>query len=152
MGEVVEYPYGVCGVYCGQCASGNGRIRFFAKELKRLTDVYLRWMVNVDVGFDYKEFREGLRVISDWRCNCLDTEDCHVGNKQCAREKGLRSCLECGEFPNCERTEYQRSRYPFVLEGFAKVQSDGFEAWLEEEERRAKAGVDMCAHLFTRQT
>lgn len=145
-----EYPYGVCGVYCGQCASGNGRVRFFALELKRLTDIYLRWMENVDMGFDWGEFRKGLKVISCWRCNCLDTDDCHIGNKQCARERGLRSCLECRDFLTCEKTKYQRDRYPFVLEGFKKVQSDGFEAWLEEEDRRAREGVDMCAHLFRR--
>ena len=150
MDKVKEYNYGVCGVYCGQCASGNGRLRLFALELKRLTDVYLRWMENVDVGFDYSEFRKGLNVISNWRCNCLDNEDCHVGNKQCAKEKGLRSCLECTEFPSCDTTEYQRKRYPFVMDSYRKVQTEGFEAWLEEEEKRARDGVDMCAHLFKR--
>jgi hypothetical protein len=147
-----EYPYVVCGVYCGQCASGNGRVRFFAMELKRLTDVYLGWMEHVDMGFDWVEFRKGLKLISGWHCNCLDTEDCHVGNKQCAKEKGLRSCLECGEFPTCEKTEYQRSRYPFVMDGNELVQREGFEAWLEEEDRKAKEGIDMCSHLFTRGT
>jgi hypothetical protein len=107
-------------------------------------------MERVDQGFDWREFREGLRVISGWKCGCLQAEQCHVGNKECAFGRGLRSCLECGEYLSCERTEYQRSRYPQVLEGFRKVQEEGFEAWLEEEERRAREGVDMCAHLFTR--
>jgi hypothetical protein len=145
-----EYNYGVCGVYCGQCASGNGRLRFFALELKRLTDVYLRWMEDVDVGFDYSEFRKGLNVVSNWHCSCFDREDCHVGNKQCAKEKGLRSCLECAEFLTCETTEYQRKQYPFVMDSYRKVQREGLEAWLEEEEQRAREGVDMCAHLFKR--
>ena len=150
MDEAKEYRYGVCGVYCGQCASGNGRLSFVALELKRLTDVYLQWMENVDVGFDYSEFRKGLNVISNWCCNCLNNADCHVGNKQCAKEKGLRSCLECAEFPTCETTEYQRKQYPYVIDSYRKVQREGFEAWLEEEEKRAKDGVDMCAHLFKR--
>ena len=36
------------------------------------------------------------------------------------------------------------------MEGFRKVQEEGLEAWLEEEEGRAREGVDMCAHLFER--
>ena len=32
-----EYTYGVCGVFCEQHASGNGRIKKLAQELKRLT-------------------------------------------------------------------------------------------------------------------
>ena len=146
--EHEEYPYGVCGVYCGQCASGNGRVALSAMELKRLTDVYLTWMERVDMGFDWGEFRKGLNVISNWKCGCLQAESCHMGNKECALERGLRSCLECEEYPSCERTEYQRSRYPFVLEGFRKVQEEGFEAWLEEEEEKAREGVDMCVHLL----
>ena len=74
MGRSEEYPYGVCGVYCGQCASGNGRVRHFARELRRLTDVYLNCMERVDMGFNWVEFRKGLDVISRWRCNCLDVE------------------------------------------------------------------------------
>jgi hypothetical protein len=148
MGRSEEYPYGVCGVYCGQCASGNGRVRHFARELRRLTDVYLNWMERVDMGFDWVEFRKGLDVISRWRCNCLDVEECHVGNKQCAGEWGLRSCLECGDYPTCERTTYQRNKYPFVMENHEFVQREGLDAWLEREEEKAKAGVDMCTHLL----
>lgn len=146
--EADEYPYGVCGVYCGQCASGNGRISTHARELRRLTDVYLTWMDQVDMGFDWKEFRKGLKVISDHKCGCLQAESCHVGNRECAFGRGLRSCLECEEYPACERTEYQRSRYPYVIESFRKVQEEGFESWLMEEDGRARQGVDMCAHMF----
>lgn len=144
-----EYPYGVCGVYCGQCASGNGRIKFFALELKRFTDVYLRWMEHEDLGFNYREFRKGLKVISGHQCpGCLAGGGMSCQNRECAKEKGLRTCLECDEFPTCDKTEYQRKRYPFVLETHEKVQRDGFEAWLDEQDRRAKVGFDMCAHLL----
>jgi len=30
--------YGICGVYCGQCPNGNGRVKMMAMELKRLVD------------------------------------------------------------------------------------------------------------------
>ena len=142
-------PYGVCGVYCGQCASGNGRLKFFALELRRLTDVYVRWMEHEDVGFNHSEFRKGLEVISGYQCpGCLGGGGMPCQNRECAKGKGLRGCLECVEFPTCEKTEYQRERYPFVLESYEKVQREGFEAWIEEQDRKAKAGFDMCAHLL----
>ncbi|MHA1582103.1 MAG: hypothetical protein ACTSYM_06395 [Candidatus Baldrarchaeia archaeon] len=34
-GEIVmgkDFPYGICSVYCGQCASGNHRIQIIALE------------------------------------------------------------------------------------------------------------------------
>jgi len=33
-----HYRYGICGVYCGQCPGGNGRVKMIAGELKRLVD------------------------------------------------------------------------------------------------------------------
>ncbi|MGQ9551121.1 MAG: hypothetical protein ACUVUE_01715, partial [Candidatus Bathycorpusculaceae bacterium] len=32
--EIRNYQYGICGVYCGQCPNGNGRVKMTAGELK----------------------------------------------------------------------------------------------------------------------
>ncbi len=45
-------------------------------------------------------------------------------------EKG--SCLLCEEFLECTRTEYQRGRYPFVLERYERV---------KEEREKALSGL-----------
>jgi hypothetical protein len=45
------------------------------------------------------------------------------------------------DFPECPRTEYQRGRYPFVLERYERVKEIGFEGHLKEERERAEAGT-----------
>jgi len=111
-------------------------------------DVYLRWLEHEDIGFDYREFRKGLEWVSNESCKCLERQSCFNGNNECAQGRGSRSCLECAEFLRSEKTDYQRKRYPYVIESYGRVQKDSFGAWLEEEERRARNGVDMCARMM----
>lgn len=68
-------------------------------------------------------------------------------NRKCAKEKELKSCLLCGDYLMCEKTEYQREWYPFVVDDYQRVKEVGFEKHLEEEEERSKAGVDLMGHL-----
>lgn len=61
--------YGVCGVYCGQCPNGNGRVKMMAGELKRLVDtVRYDWMDSVIKSFRFKEFRKGLEWFANAQC------------------------------------------------------------------------------------
>ena len=53
-----QYEYGVCGVYCGQCPNGNGRVRYAAGELKRLVDTTrYGWVEEAIKSFSFNEFR-----------------------------------------------------------------------------------------------
>jgi len=145
-----DYPYGICGVYCGQCASWNHKIQVIAGELKRLVDLYrFEWLKQISPGFSFTEFRKGLEWFAAVRCS-----GCKAGGgppmceaRKCAEEKGLRSCLLCPEFLMCEKTTYHRETYPQTIEGYKRVKEVGFEKWLEEQEEKAKAGFDMCGHL-----
>jgi len=44
-------------------------------------------------------------------------------------------------------TRYHRETYPFVVDNYKRVSEIGFEKYLEEEEERACAGVDLMGHL-----
>ena len=144
--------YGICGVYCGQCPSGNGRVTMMARELKRLVDtVRYDWVSHVVKSFSFDEFRKGLEWFSDAQCPmCLNGGGAPCENKKCASEKKLQSCLLCNEYLKCKYTEYQREWYPFVVDNYARVRQVGFEKYLEEEEERARAGVDLMGHLDRR--
>lgn len=144
--------YGVCGVYCGQCPSGNGRVRFAAGELKRLVDtVRYEWVEEAVGSFSFGEFRKGLEWFSQAQCRgCLAGDGAPCENRGCASGKGLRSCLMCGSYLTCPKTSYQREWYPFVAENYERVRQVGFERHLEEEEERARAGVDLMSHLERR--
>jgi len=144
--------YGVCGVYCGQCPNGNGRVRFAAGELKRLVDtVRYGWVEDAVKSFSFSEFRKGLEWFSQAQCRgCLAGDGAPCENRGCASEKGLKSCLLCESYLECPKTAYQREWYPFVAENYERVRQVGFETYLREEEERARAGVDLMGHLERR--
>ena len=56
----------------------------------------------------------------------------------------------CDDYLECEHTVYQREWYPFVVENLERVKEVGFEKYLEEEEEKARAGVDLMGHLERR--
>jgi len=150
--ETKNNKYGICGVYCGQCPNGNGRVKMMAQELKRLVDTTrYDWVKNVVKSFDYDEFRKGLEWISDSQCPmCLNGGGAPCQNKKCIAQKKIQSCLLCNEYLTCKDTEYQRDFYPFVTDNFNRVKEVGFQKHLAEEEERAKAGVDLMGHLERR--
>jgi len=147
-----EYNYGICGVYCGQCPSGNGRVKIISGELKRLVDtVRYDWLEYSVKSFEFKDFRKGLEWFASAQCStCLKGGGAPCQNRKCAQNKGLESCLLCEDYLTCEHTEYQREWYPFVKDYYNRVKKVGFERHLKEEEERARAGIDLMGHLERR--
>lgn len=147
-----KYEYGICGVYCGQCPNGNGRVKMMAGELKRLVDtVRYDWLNHAVKSFKFDEFRKGLEWFSAAQCpGCLNGGGAPCENKKCAREKKLESCLLCADYLTCPHTKYHREWYPFVVDSYARVKQVGLQKHLEEEEQRARAGVDLMGHLERR--
>jgi hypothetical protein len=151
--SIENRQYGVCGVYCGQCPNGNGRVKAMAREFKRLVDTArYEWVADVVKSFEFVEFRKGLEWFANAQCPmCLNgAHGASCENRKCASEKKLDSCLLCDEYLKCEHTAYQREWYPFVVDNYNRVKQVGFEKHLEEEETRAKAGVDLMSHLDRR--
>jgi hypothetical protein len=152
--EKEKHQYGICGVYCGQCPSGNGRVKAIAGELKRLVDtVRYEWLEVPEVkpGFKFSEFRKGLEWFANAQCPmCLNGGGAPCENRKCASEKKLKSCLLCDGYLTCKNTVYQRDWYPFVVENYKRVRQVGFQKHLEEEEERTKAGIDLMGHLERR--
>lgn len=147
-----QYDYGICGVYCGQCPNGNGRVKFAAGELKRLVDTTrYDWMDKVVKSFRFSEFRKGLEWFAGAQCpKCLAGGGAPCENRKCAGNRNLNSCLLCGEYLKCENTVYMRDVYPFVVDNYERVKQVGLEKHLEEEEEKARAGVDLMGHLERR--
>lgn len=123
-----------------------------AGELKRLVDTTrYDWVEDVVKSFSFDEFRKGLEWFSNSQCPmCLNGGGAPCENKKCAPKKNLESCLLCDEYLTCENTEYQREWYSFVVENYKRVRQVGFQKHLEEEEERARAGVDLMGHLERR--
>jgi hypothetical protein len=81
-----DREYGICGVYCGQCPNGNGRVKMIAGELKRLVDtVGYDWVESTVKSFSFSEFRKGLEWFSRAQCPmCLNHGGAPCENKKCA--------------------------------------------------------------------
>jgi hypothetical protein len=144
-----KYQYGICGVYCGQCPDGNGRVKMMARELRRLVDTTrYDWLREAVKSFSFDDFRKGLEWFSRAQCRMrLNGGGAPCENRKCAAKKHLQGCLLCGDYLTCKHTDYQRDTYPFVIDNYNRVKQVGFQKHLEEEEERAQAGVDLMGHL-----
>lgn len=123
-----------------------------AGELKRLVDtVRYEWMREAVAAFAFDEFRKGLEWFAKAHCPmCRQGGGAPCANRPCAQAKSLESCLLCDEYPTCVHTAYQREWYPFVLEHYARVAQVGLQQYLDVEEARAQAGIDLMGHLERR--
>jgi hypothetical protein len=65
-------------------------------------------------------------------------------------EKIFKAVFLCNDYLTCKNTEYQRDVYPFVVDNYNRVKQVGFQKHLEEEDERARAGVDLMGHLERR--
>jgi hypothetical protein len=50
----------------------------------------------------------------------------------------------------CKDTRYWRNVYSFAKENYGRVKEVSFEKYLEEEQERTGAGVDLMGHLELR--
>ena len=134
--------FGRCGVFCGQCPTYRGDIQNTAKKLKE----YIKsdeWVDELCI-FDFKNFMKGIEWCINLNCpTCQKIEEpwCEVLKCEKIVGKEFRSCLECQEFLNCPRTEYQRKRYPVVIKSYKIVQEKGFDEYLKIETEKAKQGI-----------
>lgn len=120
---------GYCGLYCGNCL-------FYQNTVKG---------TGTDMG-------DGVYI------ECHGCESNHASPwctecalKACCREKRIRTCIECGEYP-CEALEefINSDEYPYHKEvpGMMERLSEiGLAAWAEEMERRYTCAT--CGERFT---
>ncbi len=140
--ENSEYRYGVCGVFCEQCASGNGRIKELASELLRLTKDVNFHGPKIK-AFDFKEFYKGLDWFGEtYGCpTCLEIDEPWCAVRKCEKAKNLGNCLLCEDFIECSKNKYQRTRYSYLLEHYERVKEIGLEQYFLEEREKAKKGL-----------
>ena len=138
-----NYSYGVCGVFCEMCPTGNGKISQLASELLRLIKNSYKWAED-EVNFSFKDVREGLEWLTKDSCpTCRQIKEPWCDVLKCKKASKLQSCLLCEEFLECPSTAYQRDRYPFVIENYNRVKEIGLEKHLAEERKEAKNGITL---------
>lgn len=114
----VDEILGYCGLYCGGCGAYQATAAGGGIE-------YEPGSVTTCCGCNSSE-------LSLW---CAD---CEI--KTCARETGVRYCLECEEFPCAKSRRFlDDARFPYhkdVPEMMARLREVGLETWAEEQSEK----------------
>jgi hypothetical protein len=138
-----EYSYGVCGVFCEMCPTGNGRVAELASELSRITKGNCKWAQD-SVDFQFDDMDKGIVWLSKIKCpGCQNIKEPWCEVMKCKKAKNLKSCLLCETFPTCKRNEYQRGRYPVLSKHHKRVKKVGLERHLKEERERTRKGLSL---------
>jgi hypothetical protein len=135
---------GYCGVCCNHCGM-QSRIAGMAKELSRFIKAYRYedWIQHVTGDFEFRNFMKGLDWFSGSVCKgCIEwggMPNCDVRN--CCKQKGLRNCYSCEDFPECRKLAYQKETYR-IDENRRRIEQVGYDNWLKEQLEKTKKGFD----------
>ncbi len=135
---------GRCGVYCGQCRAFTTEVTNLATQFKKWVEQDYSWLKDAEDSFDYDNFLKGLEWFENSTCTgCRAATEGWCDVKKCEKiqKNEIDNCLICEEFADCPHTDYQRKRYSYLFERIKFIEKEGFDKFLEEEERKGKEGV-----------
>lgn len=134
-----------CGLYCGLC-SHRGRVPQQANTLRETMakEGWDKWATAMP------GFNEFWKFLTD-RCDpdkCCPgcrrgggRPDCPI--RECARKKKVDICVFCEEYP-CEHILGPAKLYPTLIADGKRLKEIGIEAWMAEQQKRAKTGFAYC--------
>jgi len=91
----------------------------------------------------FKDFWKFLNYLVESKVTCSCREGtcgppfCTI--RKCAQERNIDICISCEDYP-CERINGIAKGYPTLIADGKRVKDIGIEAWIEEQEQRAKTG------------
>lgn len=133
-----------CGIYCGQCRAYTEEVADIAKQFKEWVEKDYSWLKEIDEGFSYENFIKGLEWFENSTCpGCRNSTEIWCDVKKCDKIKRneIDNCLICDEFSRCSNTDYQRKRYSYLFKHIEIIKKEGFESFLDEEEKKAREGI-----------
>ena len=140
----LQEKLGRCGVYCGQCRANHREVPEAASTLRKWILEDLSYLKEEKEAFDYENFIKTLDYFASLeRCDCRGQTDVWCDVKKCPKIKQdeIDNCLICDEFDECEYTSYVRNRYSYLFDNRDIIQEKGLDAFLQEQEQKAKDGV-----------
>ena len=141
-----------CGLYCGLCAQRNRIPPRAAALYDAMQKEGYEFWGNELPGFSlFWKFLTGLAE-SDDRCSCRKGTGGppFCGIRKCASARQVTICPLCNDYP-CHRILSLSEGYPTLLADGARIREIGLEAWVAEQEDRAKTGfsyADIRCHPF----
>ncbi|UCD22530.1 MAG: DUF3795 domain-containing protein [Chloroflexota bacterium] len=130
-----------CGLYCGLCSQVN-RTPQRALDLKdsMQKEGYEHWGQDIPGFREFWAFLNSLiesRTVSSCREGNCGPPFCAI--RKCAQGKSIDICVSCEDYP-CKRVLGIAEGYPTLLADGKRMKKIGIEAWIDEQEQRAKTG------------
>ena len=119
---------GACGIYCEKCD-----IRVAGETNDRQAQERIAKWITENCGVECRP--------SQIRCGgCWGPRDAHWSDDcrvmLCATERGVRLCVECAEYPECDTLEsfYRGGDYESARRTLRRIKEIGLDAWVRERE------------------
>jgi len=141
---------GYCGLYCNACGIRQGKIKDAVDNLRGVISAYgfdkiMEQLAEWEPSFrHYNEFNQvmdGLVKIFGDCPGCVQgggDPDCKVRN--CAKQKGYRTCAECGEAEVCEFLSPHLTGYKGLTPVLLTIKQNGVEKFAEEMQKKVDEG------------
>jgi len=140
---------GYCGLYCNACGIRQGKIKTAVGNLRDIIAVYgfdklmpelSKWEPSFKHYNEFEQVMDGLVKMFGGCPGCLQgggDPNCKV--RSCAKEKGYRTCAECGEAETCEKLAPYREGYG-LGPALESIKQKGIEGYAEEIQRKVDDG------------
>ncbi len=139
MADLTHVTY--CGLYCGLCSARN-RIPPAARTLQEhmRRNGWENWGNDVPGFRGFWAFLRGLaepQSVGGCRSGECGAPFCAI--RKCAQQRSMEVCWQCDEYP-CRRVLGLAKGYPMLLADNQRAKEIGWDAWLAEQEERARTG------------
>ena len=131
-----------CGINCKECKLISNRrmilAKLFKESLEELPlDVFKKMVpifkdVDTVLAFlkDFSEFMtyQTCCTASGFPCG---KPDCEI--RICVKEKGMRTCVDCGEYKNCTKLNFLKPHHKTLLQDLDEIKDKGIDKYVEEK-------------------
>jgi hypothetical protein len=143
---------GYCGLYCDACRIRQGKIKEAVNNLRDILDSYgfdkimpdlATWEPSFKHYDEFKQVMDGLVKIFGYCAGCLENggdPNCKV--RLCARQKGYRTCTECGEAQSCQKLKPYRKYFDPALQ---IIKENGVKGYARKMQKKVDEGYSYPA-------
>jgi len=138
---------GYCGLYCDACRIRQGKIKEAVNNLRdtlasfgfdKIMPDLADWEPSFKYHNEFEQVMDGLVKMFGYCAGCFENggdPNCKV--RLCARQKGYRTCTECGEARTCQKIEPYRKYFDVALQS---IKDCGIKGYAEKMQQKANDG------------
>lgn len=141
---------GYCGLYCNACGIRQEKIKTAVNNLRDILAVYgfdkimpelAKWEPSLKHYNEFDQVMNGLVKLFGECPSCLQgggDPNCKV--RACVKQRGYRTCAECGEADTCENLAPFRKGYKGFTQALQNIRQNGIGRYAEEMQKKVDDG------------